>query len=461
MPDYIFPSAKAIRDPIYGYVRVPRDLLPLLHHPLVQRLRWISQTSLAQMVYPGAVHTRFEHSIGTMHLAYISALSLWNYAKQNPTSLASQKFLEEVADNKDDFVKATMIAALLHDIGHAPFSHVYEFADDSYDHETVGHILARKVLDDCTSRDDIYSQWALMALDKSKDLASLPVASQVIRSLLDGQGIDIDKGDYVPRDAYHCGVPYGQYGWQRLWTNLALHYDEAQNVVRLAISAKAVHEAYHLMIARFHMYEAVYEHHTKQKIDAAVAYFLKRSKSVLGLKARDIEDDPLKLVNWVDGYIISQLVTSPALGDAFTKILNRELPQLSEVLDELTLVLPPLKSRAKAMQAEIKREIWKLVEDAEGQFYPYFLIPEEPFPSHGLYETKVVDRAGVSSLFDYLEIYNITVREGKMDDLEGVPRSQRLRIRAFTYDDDAVQDFREPWNRLKQLKDYTDLLESS
>jgi len=412
VPDYLFPQAKSIRDHVYGYIRVPQDLLLLLHHPLVQRLRWISQLSLAQMVYPGAVHTRFEHSLGTMHLAYISALSLWKYAKDHPTTEASRVFSEKVRSQGDFFLGA-MSAALLHDIGHAPLSHVYEFARQDYDHEAVGYILAKKVLGDCGCDTKLYGKWALAALDKSKDLKDLPVPAQVIRSLLDGPGIDIDKGDYVPRDAYHCGVPYGQYGWQRLWTNVALHYDQTHEAMHLAITSKAVHEAYHLMIARFHMYEAVYEHHTKQKIDAATAYFLWRSSGVFSPNLEQIEQNPLIVVNWVDGQIIWELAKSTGLGPDFGKILRRQLPRPSRVLNELTLVLPTAKSKAKEVRVGIKKQVWKLVGEAEGKFYPYMFTPEEPFPSLGLYETKVLGPDGVSSLFDHLEIYNITVRGEK------------------------------------------------
>ena len=146
---------KLIRDPIYGFIEVPEDFLPILDHKLVQRLRWISQLPLEQLVYPSAQHSRFEHSIGVMHLSMQIAMTLVkdNYSWEKIES-AFEKESELSSLKKEDrkkfFVFCAGISGLLHDLGHAPFSHTLEDAvcyarkDIFYNHETVTFFVAKR-----------------------------------------------------------------------------------------------------------------------------------------------------------------------------------------------------------------------------------------------------------------------------------------------------------------------------
>src|SRR4051794_25647016 len=122
---------RLIRDPIYGYIRVSVRLIPFLDHPAVQRLRRVHQTSLTQMVYPASTHSRFEHSLGTMHLARRAWLAAWS----NASSATQQAFLDAMradrfdlpaAEARDYVGDAIACVGLLHDLGHPPMSHVLE-----------------------------------------------------------------------------------------------------------------------------------------------------------------------------------------------------------------------------------------------------------------------------------------------------------------------------------------------
>ena len=459
MPDFIFPHAKTFRDPVYGLIKVPEFLLEIVDNPLFQRLRWISQMSLAQMVYPGAVHTRFEHSLGTMHLAYIAALSLWNNAKEyHKTSEACRDFLDQVG-NRENFVKAAMIVGLLHDVGHAPFSHVFEMAVDEYDHEDIGYLLSRHLLREADLLDEDWAVWVLDALNKEKDLTEILSPAQVLRTLVDSDGIDIDKGDYLLRDSHHCGVSYGYYGWERVWNNLAVIYEEKndQKILKVGITSKAAYEAYHLLIARFHMYEAVYEHHTKQKIDAVIGYLLRRTREIFAPSREQIEEDPQRsMLYWNDGFFISKLLETYRRGN-IEKIYKRDLPFKIDFLKEIRVVLPDEKPEKQRVKKELKEKIWKLAEEAT--FFPYFYKPQEPFPLESLYEVKVKisDNDEVKPLFNVLEIRNVKAVESTRDPEES-PRSSQIRVRAYGYDKEGLKRYQEKWDEIRQMGSYRSLL---
>ena len=459
MPDFIFPDAKTFRDPIYGLIKVPEFLLKIVDDPLFQRLRWISQMSLAQMVYPGAVHTRFEHSLGTMHLAYIASLSIWNDAERNRrTSKACADFLDHI-ENKENFVKAAMTVGLLHDVGHAPFSHVFEMAVDEYDHEEVGYFVSQHLLRESELSGEKWAIWVLEALNKEKDLAEISPPAQVLRTMIDGKGIDIDKGDYLLRDSHHCGVSYGHYGWERIWNNLTVIYDEKDNkeILKVAITPKAAYEAYHLSVARFHMYEAVYEHHTKQKIDAVIGGLLRKTPGVLSPSLRQIKESPQFMLCWSDGYVIFKLIDSFS-GEIIENIYKRILPSKVEFLEEICIVLPENKFEKKRIKKELKEKVWYLAKKAD--LFPYFYRPQEPFPLEALYEVKVKlpNSDDTKPLFHALEIRNVKAVEATQDPEES-PRSLHIRVRPYAYDIEQLRSYQEEWEEIRQMGSYRSLLQ--
>jgi HD superfamily phosphohydrolase len=221
---------KFIKDPVHGYVEVEAPLLHVLDSPPVQRLRHVKQLGFSCLVYPGANHTRFEHSLGTMHLA---------------TLLARHLAL--------DPAEALLVAAagLLHDIGHGPFSHtseafLSEFA--GHDHHRVGHLLAEP---------------ALAAALEGADLDPAAIAALIrgehpLADLIHGD-LDADRMDYLQRDAHYTGAPYGTVDAERLIQSSLLGEGGG-----LGIDESGIQAAESLLIARTLMRSAVYFHHTSR-----------------------------------------------------------------------------------------------------------------------------------------------------------------------------------------------------
>jgi len=220
---------KFIKDPVHGYVGVDAALLPVLDSPPVQRLRHVKQLGFSYLVYPGANHTRFEHSLGTMHLATLLARNLG-------------------LDQEDALLIGA--AGLLHDIGHGPFSHtseafLSEFA--GHDHHQVDRLLAEPALAAAIA-------WA--GLDPAA-ISALIRGEHPLAGLIHGD-LDADRMDYLLRDAHYTGVPYGTVDAERLIQSSVLLEGGP------GIGESGIQAAESLLIARTLMRPAVYFHHTSR-----------------------------------------------------------------------------------------------------------------------------------------------------------------------------------------------------
>ncbi|MHB1645894.1 MAG: HD domain-containing protein [bacterium] len=257
-----------IRDPIYGYIETPKDFIPIISQPLFQRLRWISQAPLQQMVYPSAMNSRFEHSLGTMYLSMKIMSSLIN---NSPNKLAQiSKNFSDIEVQKNLLLTAGL-CGLLHDVGHGPFSHTLEYACDllpnvKYDHETIGLNITKQIFQEISFAPKYLSD-VINTLNKSLDFEKGEISpiSKLVRSIIDGV-IDADKGDYLLRDSYHCGVGYGKYDIEQLWDNVALTEDFS-----LGVLPKGAIEAWTLRFCRYKMYSNVYKHHIRDITDALLS----------------------------------------------------------------------------------------------------------------------------------------------------------------------------------------------
>ena len=220
---------KLINDPVYGLIHVRTPLLfDIIEHPLFQRLRRIKQTGLTHLVYPGAQHTRFHHALGAMHLMGIAIDEL--RSKQVQISA-----LEE---------EAALIAVLLHDIGHSPYSHALEGQIIHADHESIGKVLIHHLQ---TTVDDRVG----LALKMFEGLYDRPFFHQ----LISGQ-LDLDRLDYLSRDSFYTGVAEGVVGHDRILRMLQVVDDQ------LVVEEKGLYSIEKFLIARKIMYWQVYLHKT-------------------------------------------------------------------------------------------------------------------------------------------------------------------------------------------------------
>lgn len=310
--------SKRIRDPLYDFILVDDQDLNLIDHKLVQRLRWVSQLPLEQLVYPSAQHSRFEHSLGVMHLAGIAAEKLATNSKDRFQEAAySHDELKDKGfqEQKEIFIRCARWAGLLHDIGHAPFSHTLEDAckfshqdDISYDHEFFGAFLVRRVFEDLKINDFV-SNIVQRVLNKEIQLQEI-----LIRHIIDGP-MDVDKGDYLPRDSYHCGVNYGVYDHHFLWANVVI-----TDSFQMGILPKAALEVWSLVLARYKMLSYVYKHHIRNITDALLVEILqmafdnfgqsRESRDILPLRSQhDVNRDEYvhKFVHWTDNSLIKEI----------------------------------------------------------------------------------------------------------------------------------------------------------
>ncbi|HEX4561984.1 MAG TPA: HD domain-containing protein [Gemmatimonadales bacterium] len=225
---------EVIRDPLWNNIRLESDAVTVVDTPAVQRLRYVRQLGHAFLVYPGATHSRFEHCLGAYHLAR--------------RALDHLAHGDVVVAPKD--AKAIRLAALLHDIGHYPFSHALEEAGLPR-HETLArrHLTGGALGD--VLRDIEVDAETLLPLIQGRD--AVPLAGVVAGSL------DVDKLDYLSRDAWMCGVPYGVIDVDRLLTSLTII--EKAGRPTLALHEKGLAALESLLFAKYQMYRNVYWHH--------------------------------------------------------------------------------------------------------------------------------------------------------------------------------------------------------
>ena len=231
--------AEIIRDPLWDNIRLDRAALLVLDTPAVQRLRYIRQVGHSFLVYPGATHTRFEHALGAYHLTR--------------RALAALDELGELEPATDQDCMAVRLAALLHDVGHYPFSHALEEAGFP-SHEALGVAkLAGGELGDCLVR---------IGGDAFPHLVGALISgtsSSPLQGLISGT-IDLDKVDYLSRDAMMCGVPYGTVDVDRLLSSLTL-VEVAPGCFEVGVQEKGISALESLLFSKYQMYRNVYWHH--------------------------------------------------------------------------------------------------------------------------------------------------------------------------------------------------------
>jgi hypothetical protein len=233
------PDLEVIRDPLWDNIRLDRPALQALDTPAVQRLRYIRQVGHAFLVYPGATHTRFEHALGAYHLTRRALATLAEYGE-----------LERVAE--EDCL-AVRMAALLHDIGHYPFSHALEEAGFP-SHETLGVAKLR-------TGELGAALHAIGGPDFAPALGDLITgrSRSPLQGLISGS-LDLDKIDYLSRDARMCGVPYGNVDVDRLLATLTL-VETSPGRYEVGVQEKGVSALESLLFAKYQMYRNVYWHH--------------------------------------------------------------------------------------------------------------------------------------------------------------------------------------------------------
>lgn len=239
---------KNINDPIYGFISIQSELVfDLIEHPYVQRLRRIKQLGLSSLVFPGANHTRFEHAIGAVYLMRQTIYSLRNKG----------------VNITDKEAEGAVIAILLHDIGHGPFSHVLERTLIDKAHEEISLFFM----------EELNRQYG-GAISLAIEIFRNRYPRKFLCQLIAGQ-LDIDRLDYLSRDSFYTGVTDGQVGVERIIKMLNVADDN------LAAEAKGIYSIEKFLIARRYMYWQVYLHKTVVSAELLLVNILIRAKELV------------------------------------------------------------------------------------------------------------------------------------------------------------------------------------
>lgn len=263
-----------VRDPIHGFIEFNDWEREIINHRAFQRLRRIKQLALTEMVYPGAMHTRFEHSLGVMHLSTKMFDSIIK-REENKRLLKDLLGYDEAGFMRDR--QLVRLAALLHDVGCAPFSHaseeltpINETKDKHFKHEDYTVAIIKGPLK------DVIESHKLNKINyniKADDIAALIegnieiLGPRAFWKVLISSQLDADRCDYLLRDSLHIGVRYGVYDIERLLITITLGKDLETEDIILGINEGGWHVAESLIIARYQMFAQVYYHKTRRAYD--------------------------------------------------------------------------------------------------------------------------------------------------------------------------------------------------
>ncbi|MBN1597256.1 MAG: HD domain-containing protein [Bacteroidales bacterium] len=274
---------KIVNDPVHGFINITSELIfDLIEHPYFQRLRRIKQLGLTHYVYPGAVHSRFLHALGALHLM---SLAIDNLRSKNI----------EITQHESE---AVQIAILLHDIGHGPFSHALEKSIISeISHEDISELLMQNLNREFEGK-----------LDLAINIFKNKYHKQFLHKLVSSQ-LDMDRLDYIKRDSFFTGVTEGTIGTDRIIKMLNVVDDD------LVVEKKGIYSVEKFLIARRLMYWQVYFHKTVMAAEYLLLNLLRRAKFMAEKNDQPFATPSLE-------FFLNNTINKEILNKSLTEILN-------------------------------------------------------------------------------------------------------------------------------------------
>lgn len=360
---------KSVRDPLYGFIHLSKRETALISTPYIHRLTRIKQLAHSYLVYPSAVHTRFEHSLGILHIADRMCCAY------------------KIDQKRREIIRA---AALLHDVGHGPFSHLFEdvmvkINGKNFSHEKITKAIIEydpkisEILKGTlpgqqeTKLEDLYSN--VLAIFGEQN----PSSDQIAKSIISSQ-IDADKMDYLRRDSYHTGSTYGIFDLERILSTLRLG-EEVQGKPIPVILEKGIPALETFRLARYSIYTQVYQHHARLIADQMflrsleLAVFKEKHIEQTIFKFKDREQDFIKEFFNYDDSSIYELILNSCRGDESSKAFR---------------IIDDLKNRRlfkRAFEKDAKDVVMKVME-----------LEKDPSAFEKL-EQDIAAKAGISSEF--------------------------------------------------------------
>jgi uncharacterized protein len=389
---------KIVNDPVYGFINIPGGIIyELIEHPYFQRLRRIKQLGLTYLVYPGAVHTRFQHAIGSMHLI----------------SLAIDVIRSKGHEITDEEAEAANIAVLLHDIGHGPFSHALEkcIIPDLH-HEQLSLWFMEDLNEQFNGK-----------LDLAIKIFQNKYHKKFLHQLISGQ-LDMDRLDYLRRDSFFTGVTEGIVGSERIIKMLQVVDDN------LVVEAKGIYSVEKFLIARRLMYWQVYLHKTVVVAELLLVHMLNRIRElyktnqfnsnnqyfdflISDLKNKS-HSEIIKNFNMLDDYdiisMVKQNITSEdkVLSVIADSVLNRKFPKIVIGKEKIEpKYIAELEKKTTELYGLSKSELKYFVFTGEISNNAYSNVDER---INILYGDKLVDIAEASDMLN-LDVLSKVVKK--------------------------------------------------
>lgn len=345
---------KIINDPVHGLIHIPDGiLLEIVNHPYFQRLRRIQQMGMASYIYPGAVHTRFHHAIGAMHLM------------QEALEVLKSKGID-VSHHEQE---AAMAAILLHDIGHSAFSHTLEQSlVPGIHHEEISLVLM-KHLNACFGG----------RLDMAIAIFTNTYERKFFHQLVSGQ-LDADRLDYLVRDSFYSGVAEGVIGYDRILKMLHVYDD------KLVVEEKGIYSIEKFLVSRRLMYWQVYLHKTSLAADHMLNNILVRAKELFGQSKLNLEYFPALAFFFSLNFTIEDFEKNQYCIENFVAIDDTDIwvalknwhvhqdPILSDLCERL---LYRHLFKVRFDKQDIIDRDYAYLQEQLGEKYPYYLVKDK------------------------------------------------------------------------------------
>lgn len=282
-----FNKRKILNDPVYGFISLPNELIyDLVEHPYFQRLRRIKQVGMTDLVYPGANHTRFHHALGATHLMQTAIENLR---------------LKGVRISEDE-ARGALVAILLHDIGHGPYSHSLEYTVvNNVSHESISALLMERL-------DKQFNGALQTGIQIFKGNYPKPFLHQLVSSQL-----DMDRLDYLSRDSFYTGVSEGVVSNQRIIKMLNVYNNN------LVVEEKGIYSIEKFIVARRLMYWQVYLHKTVVSAERLLISILKRAK-YCARQGQELFASPALRYFLYEDHGINEFLNDPLVLDTFVKL---------------------------------------------------------------------------------------------------------------------------------------------
>jgi uncharacterized protein len=385
---------KIFNDPVYGFVSIPNELVfDLIEHPYFQRLRRIKQLGLTHLVYPGALHTRFHHALGAMHLL-TQALETLTYKGVEITS---------------DEAEGVTIAILLHDIGHGPFSHALEHSiAKGMHHEELSLLFMQEL-----------NKQFIGKLTLAIEIFTNKYKKHFLHQLVSSQ-LDMDRLDYLSRDSFFTGVSEGTISSERIIKMLNVVNDE------LVIESKGIYSVENFIVSRRLMYWQVYLHKTVLSAENTLVNILKRAKELVQQGVQDLFASPPFREFLYNNYTINDFKANADLLNLFAQIDDYDImTSIKTWCNHPDFVLSYL---SKCM---VNRSLFKIE------------LRNEPFTAE--YLLSVNDK--IATKFPALTKHELSYLVFSNEVANEIYRSDKVRIN-ISYKDGTIKDIAEASDQL-------------